>query len=332
MKRNFSIILLCVVAVTVLTLFAASKATAFSDEPCYGLNYDYCPAPAMSQTKSPWTITLSEPVLTQDGNFEWNYFISNGAGTITGSNFAAFLIPDCCKMLTDKIKVFKELSSPSNLFVSKVGEGEATLKFGMYNQQAFVVKGTPDSSGNWKIVTNTNHKTRSTIIIKSGNNVYQFEMAVPGCPLATSPQPIGGRTHSECINTGQETTTPFYVGNLGPFPANHDDVSFYIVRNMDRDGCVAKIWVCRGLYCPNCSNEVCPIGENSVCDEITGQTQSSGTILEASLIRSCPDENFSIKTGSPYYKYTFNSGGVTYVYCLDLSNYEYVDPSLCTGE
>jgi hypothetical protein len=328
MKRKLSFVVFFVVAGVIVTAFAPATGLAFSDEPCIEVKYDaHCQAPLTAQEKPPWKITLSSLSQRTDGYYEWVYKILGPSGvSLTASNFVAFLIPDCCKA-ADQINFWGQgYSDPGNFSYYPVGVGEPTLNFGKYIQQARVLRGTPDGNGNWKIVTNTKTTTRSTIIIKSGKEVFTFEMAVPGCPIL---EPTGGRTQSECISTGQETTTPFSVPDEGTFPADHDDVSFYIVRNRDRDGCIASIWGCTGLFCPNCQNGSCPPG---ACRLLTPYEPEYGTILEASLLRSCPNENFSIKTGSPYYKYTFNSGGVTYVYCLDLSNYAYVDPSFCTEQ
>lgn len=331
MKAKSFLIVLFVSVVMALTLFMTEQARAFSDEPCYALNDARCAQPEMSQTNGGWTVELSPQIIPRDGGYyEWTYTFSLDPAPkknpFVSSNFVAFLIPDCCND-DDKIEVSTTLSDPGNLSVCDVGEGEPTIGFGRYNQQAYVLKGTPDSTGTWKIVANTNHVTRSTIIIKSGSDITPFEMAVPGCPLAPTPPPIGGRTHSECISTGQETDEPFSVGEEGPFPADHDDVSFYIVRNLDQDGCIERLWACNALYCPGCTNENCP--ESSGCALLVGEQQGMSTVLEASLLLTCPTENFSIETGSPYYKYTWNSGGLTYVKCLDLATYQWVNPSFC---
>jgi hypothetical protein len=316
MQKIASIGLLALLTVAIVVLFAYTEAIAFNDEPCYGLNYEYCAPPAMSVTKSGWTITLSEPSLRADGLYDWLYKITSPGGGFTGSNFVALLVPDCCKD-SDKIVFRPDLSVPTNLTSFAVGEGEPTLNFGRYNQQAFVIKGTPDSTGNWKIVTNTKYKTRSTIIIKSGKDVIQFEMAAFGCPLATPPAPIGARTFSECANFGQDTT------------ATNDDVSFYIVRNSDRDGCIASIWACTGHYCPDCANEVC--SASSSCELMTPDEQPGEYVLEGSLLLSCPDENVSVYKGSPFYLYKWNSGGVTYKKCLDLATGSYTNMCCCKG-
>jgi hypothetical protein len=317
MQKRAFIGLLVLLTVAIVMLFAYTEAIAFNDEPCYGLNYEYCNPPAMSATSGGWTITLTEPSLRGDGKYDWQYKFTTPGVNFTGSNFVAFLIPDCCKD-SDKIVFYPELSAPTNLFSFAVGMGEPTLNFGRYNQQAYVIKGTPDSTGNWRIVTNTKYKTRSTIIIKSGKDVATFEMAIPGCPLAPSPAPIGARTFSECANFGQDTPD-----------IPNDDVSFYIVRRSDQEGCISSIWACTGNYCPNCANEVCTNSE--LCEQIEPEGQDIHTILQGSLIRSCPDENVSVITGSPFYLYTWNSGGTTYKKCLDLATGKYTTMCCCKG-
>lgn len=333
MKTERFTILVFVVAVTILTLFTASKAAAFSDEPCYGWNYDCdtcmtqpgCLRPQDSRTvtNAGWNIRfvgISQPDNFKPNWWKWHYQIWNtSTGTQSGLNVAAWLIPDCCK--SPKV-LFSTgdagLSIPTNLTQVAVGAGEVSTGFGKWIQSAFVLRGTPvGGTIDWYLAANTNHKTISTVFLKLKSAETSFEIEVPGCTPAPAVEqlPIGGRTHSECINTGQETTStiPGYE-----FPATNDDISFYIVRNMDRDGCVANIWACRGLYCPNCTSESC--SDSLDCDLLTGEQQGGTTILEASLLRSCPDENFSVKTGSPYYLYTWNSGGITYKKCLNLSN------------
>jgi hypothetical protein len=337
MKRKLLIILLFVVAVTIITVFTATKIMAFSDEACYGLNYDYCAEPVTTQTvtmgSNSWTISLGsnfEPIVIGDKTYyKWTYTFTGPTGGISGSNFIAMLIPYCCKE-TDRIVLIKEQSSPTNLDYRDVGSGETTLKFGIYNMQARVLKGTPDANNQWKLVTTTQYKTRSTIIIKYGNNVFKFEMAVPGCPLAKSPPPIGGRTYTECVNIGQETASGDIPGFPG-IPATNDDMSFYIVRNMDREGCMSEVWGCIGHDCKDCQAGSCVENGTAQCQKMVWETLPEKTIIEGSLLRTCPDENFSMETGSPFQLITINSGGYTTKKCLDLNNGSWVNRCCCAG-
>ena len=294
-------------------LFSAGEVMAFSDEPCYGLNYDYCDAPAMSAIDGGWTVTLSEPVVRADGKVEWLYSFRSPGGGFTGANFIAFLVPDCCKD-TDKIVFYPALSAPANITEFGVSDGETTLNFGRYNNQAFVLKGTPDSTGDWLIVTDTHYKTRSTIIIKEGNQVHEFEMAVFGCPPAPPPPPLpeAGRNFTQCINFGEDT----------PDDPN-DDVSFYVVRTSTLKGCAERVWSCNALRCPGCTNEECTntsLPEGVVCEELLPEALPANVVFTGHINPVCQDENTEVTQwpGSIYYLYTLNSGGVTRKICYDV--------------
>lgn len=314
-------------------IFTAGDAMAFSDEPCSKYNYEYCEEPAMSATNGTWSITLEEDILpgATPGTWVWNYHIESSPGTFVGANFVGFLLPDCCR--SDEKIAIDEVASDPDLTCYGVAEGEPTIYFGRYNNQAFVCKGTPDSSGHWSVVANTPYKTRSTIIIKSGKEVLQFEMAVPGCPIAPSPtEPkIGARTFSECTNFGQDTIEDYYIdGEL--IPAENDDVSFFVIRTDDKDGCVSQIWRCPRHDCMDEDNNTCSSWETcyaSGCVEITAGALPPYVVTETSFLRTCPDENITVKMGSPYYLYTFSSGGVTFESCLDLISYKWVDIGFC---
>lgn len=281
----------------------------------------------MSDEDGGWTITLVDIVAVDgsSGKWNWNYEIRSPGGGFTGSNFVGFLLPDCCNPAD---LVIDEGGSEPDLSCADVGVGEQTIYFGRYNNQAFVCKGNPDSTGDWTIVANTPYKTRSTIIIKSGKTVLQFEMAVPGCPPALPPtEPlIGNRNFSECSNFGQDTIEPFVIdGDI--LPATADDVSFYVIRTDDRDGCVNEIWKCEGLDCPDCTTAGCDL--SSKCEKITAEIPPPEVVTQTSFTRTCPDENISVTTGSPYYLYTVNSGGFTYRSCLDLGTYRWLPNLNC---
>jgi hypothetical protein len=283
----------------------------------------------MTASNSSWSITLNAIVPAEEqGKWEWRYLITSGSGDkFTGSNFVGFLIPDCCRTADpdERIEIYGVQSSP-NITCFAVAEGETVLNFGRYNNQAFVCKGTPDSTGNWKIIANTQYKTASTIIIKSGKDVSTFEMAVPGCPPAPAPKEpvIGARTFSECSNFGQETIEPIYIpGELEPLDATADDVSFYVQRTDDRDGCVSRIWKCIGHDCSGCDSAT-GCNSSSQCEEIIAENLPDNYVLETSFLRTCPDENISVTQGSPYYLYKTYSGGVLYQSCLDLGTYKWV--------
>lgn len=335
MQRKRSFIIGAVVFAAIVVLISG-EAVAFSDEPCSQSNYEYCSEPAMTASTNGWTITLNSitPNAT-DGQYNWNYTITDPGGGFTGSNFVGFLLPDCCRTDDPDTRiVIGQTQSDPDLTCFGVSEGEPTINFGRYNNQAFVCKGTPDNTGNWTIVANTPYKTRSTIIIKSGKKVLEFEMAVPGCPPAPAPtEPlIGSRSFSECSNFGQDTIEPFVIDGVELF-ATADDISFYVIRNTDRDGCVSKIWRCIGLECNGCSTTGgCPEydpNNNYGCEEVDVADLPQNVVTQTAFIRTCPDENITVEQGSPFYLYTVNSGGYTYQSCLDLGSYRWVALSFC---
>lgn len=333
------------VTIAVIVFFVAGDALAFSDEPCSQYNYQYYKEPAMSASNSGWSITLDDeilPILDDDdkptGNYEWTYTITDPSGNFTGANFVAFLIPDCYEPKDTSVPSYKiELhgtQSEPDLTCFDVSEGEPTIYFGRYNNQGFVCKGTPDNSGTWKIIANTSYKTKSTIIIKVGKDVLEFEMAVPGCPLAAPPEEpvLGSRTFSECSNFGQDTIEPFViVDDEHPdgitLPADADDVSFYVIRTDDRDGCVSRIWKCIGHDCAGCTTAGC--SPESGCVEVFAGDLPPNVVTQTSFIRTCPDENISVTHGSPFYLYSINSGGVTFESCLDLADYSWTSLTKC---
>ena len=342
MLRTRSIIFFAFVLVSVI-LFTTGEVMAFSDEPCSQSNYEYCNEPAMTATTGGWTITLNDILPEKNasgeltGNYEWMYTISDPSGDgISGSNFVGLMLPDCCRTADPDERVIISPTSVPPLTCFGVGEGEQTIYFGRYNNQAFVCKGTPDNTGNWKIVANTPYKTRSTIIIKLGKDVLQFEMAVPGCPPAPAPtEPLlGSRTFTECSNFGQDTIEDYEIDGV-QIPHTQDDISFYVVRTDDRDGCVSRIYRCIDFDCGTCSEGSCPEGTydngNLIegCEEVTQDVPPPGVVTQTSFTRTCPDENISVVQGSPFYLYTVNSGGYTYESCLDLGSYRWVSITNC---
>jgi hypothetical protein len=200
MNKNKNRIVLFLLAL-LLSLCTTTGVMAFNDEPCTGVNYEYCASPAdESHSAGNWHAKLRSITETDTGLYEWTYEFKNPSGVFTGANFVAFLIPDCCN--TDDVITISN-TNVTNLFSYPVAAGEGTIYFGRYNNQAYVVKGTPDNSGIWKFTVNTMTKTRSTIIIKAGKDVEQFEMAVPGCPIAPQVTTAGVRissTERVCIN------------------------------------------------------------------------------------------------------------------------------------
>ena len=184
-------LLFLAILLVVAAQFGARKAMAFSD---------YCEEPAMSGSQEGWTVTLAEPVEVSPGSWRWTYTIQNNKGTASGLNFAAMLIPDCC---TDP-KIEVNTSTGFTKYFA-VEEGEPTLKFGMYNAQARVLKGTAANNTEWSFITNTNVKTTSTILLKVHKiGALTFEMAVPGCNPKTDPITQSSEKFTYVNDEGQE--------------------------------------------------------------------------------------------------------------------------------
>lgn len=328
-KRRFFLFSLFVVAI--VAVFSIGEAFAFSDEPCSKSNYEYCSEPASEVTSNGWTIKLDSITLDETtGQYKWLYIITDPSGSFTGSNFVGFLIPDCCRTDSPDDRVtLDETASDPDLSCFGVAEGESTIYFGRYNNQAFVCKGNPDSTGHWTIVANTSHKTRSTIIIKTGKDVIQFEMAVPGCPPAPMPdEPLpGSRSYSECSNFGNDTIEPFTIPgwpgpNEGLWPADADDRSIFVIRSDTSEGCVYELWFCDDQDCPSCTSATGCDSPN--CYQVLAQALPSNVVSETYFTRLCPDENVRVVMNSPIYTVTVNSGGRTYVLCYDLAIKKYV--------
>jgi len=203
MPKRTSITLLSTVVIAIVALFAATEVMAFCDN---------CDPPVDTLTNGDWKITLvsvldcaTSPNCTGSGLYDWYYEVKKvSTGRSKGLNFLAMLIPDCCngpKIAVDLVQssLFKDYFA--------VAEGEPTVNFGMYNEQTRVAKGTPDNLIDWHLITNTNAKTESTIILKVRKvGVLAFEMAVPGCPLDPN-QPLSTESY---IQVGTVTLQVLY--------------------------------------------------------------------------------------------------------------------------
>jgi hypothetical protein len=115
--------------------------------------------------------------------YKWNYTVKDAGSNpeaLTGLNFLAMLIPDCCN--EPKIYFDKDKSTPTNMAESAVAEGEDTLYFGRYNQQAYVIKVTPNSVTDWTLVMRSNTVTTTTALLKYGKkDTASYEIPGPGC-------------------------------------------------------------------------------------------------------------------------------------------------------
>ncbi|MFO7707144.1 MAG: hypothetical protein R6V84_03150 [Desulfobacterales bacterium] len=169
-------------ALAMFLIFAGTDAMAFCD---------YCsPSPAtlpMKTEKGGWTVELVNiEKITSSEYFRWTYRIYQTGTTysISGLNFAALLIPDCCR--EPYVYIDPSSSSPTNLKTFPVAEGEPTIGFGKFIESGYVIKGTPDNSATWSLVTSTNAITMLPAVIKS-SSVITLEIPGPACSEPTNP-------------------------------------------------------------------------------------------------------------------------------------------------
>jgi hypothetical protein len=95
------------------------------------------------------------------------------------------LIPDCCRgpyvYIDNEETVTSLQSAPSNLQIYALGEGEPS-GFGEHNLTGYAIRGTPDSSEDWSILTNTNVSASLPAVIKVRKIGHlPFEIRGPGC-------------------------------------------------------------------------------------------------------------------------------------------------------
>jgi hypothetical protein len=131
--------------------------------------------------------------------------------------------------------------------------------------------------------------------------------------------PTGGRTFTECANFVAE-----YPG-LDPV-----ELSFYMVRAFDEDGCLTRQYFCPGADCSGCSGNDC-LPSNSPCTEIVPEDPDPelDEVLATSFLRTCEDENLNVYGHSPFYGYKTTSGGRTYKVCIDLATGQRVNKVNC---
>ena len=140
--------------------------------------------------------------------------------------------------------------------------------------------------------------------ISAGNKKYGC-----GTPIITPGYdpvpPTGGRTFTECANFGQDTQE------------STDDVSFSVKRSSDNEGCITEVNFHMGFDCV------------STGIPIESEDLPSDYVLQASFLRTCPDENISVTHASPWYLYKFYSGGRLYQMCLDLADGTWAELRCC---
>ena len=308
--------------IAIVALFGVTEVMAFCD---------YCnpdpPDLPISVTEGGYTITLTG--ITEEASctkndpatygqtdlgtaipcYRWDFAVHNegNPSALTGLNFLALFIPDCC---TDPY-IYFDLSAgtPDNAKIYPVAAGEPTVKIGRFNESAYMFKTTPDTPTLWSIVTTTDVITSLPAVLATGrkDNATSFEMPGPGC---TAPESlaVGGSTYTECVN---------WYGD----PADaRDDVSFEIVRQGNRDGCINSVTFYAGLSCDPANPYFAATREDLPTDYVASGALHPG---------SCADEGVSVTHSSPYYWYSVVSGGYTFQGCLYLVNGTWVNKSLC---
>lgn len=249
-RRNHHLAIYMVVLSTAL-IFVAGDAIAFCD------NCDPDSDLPISVIADQYTITLESIEELPEGEngtqYQWNYTIEGpDEGEIDDLYFYAMLIPDCC---SDPAIAFDlDQSLPTNLRVYPVGQGEGYLKFGRYNQQAYVIKGSPENSIYWQLVTNTDTVTTTTGLVKYRKKVgyrYKFratsvEVPGPGCAVLLEPVRVEPRRQCfEFIAEGE---------NEG---CTQPENSVWLAEWSGEDACAVDVWAAYGdeWTCDNVKTE-----------------------------------------------------------------------------
>lgn len=301
-----------------VALFGVTEVMAFSD---------YCnpdpPDLPISVTAGGYTITLES--ITEEASctkynpenygdpfntlgtatpcYRWNYVVhdQNNPSSITGLNFIALFIPDC--ECTDPYIYFDLAASvPSNAKIYPVGVGEPTVYLGRFNKSTYILKNTPSNDQLMSLVSTTNVVTTIPMALATGskaNSTTAFQGPGPGC---TAPEcqcsAGGGSIYTECVNW------------IGDVESTLDDVSFEIVRQDNRDGCIQSITFFTGFSC-DLSNDHFTASRG----DLPADYVSSGALHPG----SCPDEGVTVVHNSPWYWYDVKSGGYSFKGCLDLN-------------
>ncbi len=305
-----------------VTLFAAGEVMAFSTEPCSSWNYtdplSSCEPPAMptncanpytvKDNVSGWTVTLCISD-RGDGNKDYNYTAFNSKGTSSGLKKISWFCPKCCTY--PEMRVHEDLSSASiNVELAGVGSPTGALKNFL---QGFVVWSPPADNISYTLVTNAQKTTEGTVLLELAGNDVPITFPVPGCAPATPPPPVGGKNFTQCINFGADTPD-----------IPNDDISWYITRNPDVEGCAVEVWGCNAPECPGCEEGFCSnpgtLPENIECVKFEIVPSEANVILNGNVAPVCQDESIEVTVtyGSIYYLYTLNSGGITRKICYDV--------------
>lgn len=311
-------LLFSTVFIVIVALFGVTEVMAFSD---------YCspnpPDLPITVNAGGYTITLES--ITEEASctkynpenygdpyntlgtatpcYRWNYVVhdQNNPSSITGLNFIALFIPDC--ECTDPYIYFDLAASvPSNAKIYPVGVGEPTVYLGRFNKSTYILKNTPSNDQLMSLVSTTNVVTTIPMALATGNKANSttaFQGPGPGC---TAPEcqcsAGGGSIYTECVNW------------IGDVESTLDDVSFEIVRQDNRDGCIQSITFFTGFSC-DLSNDHFTASRG----DLPADYVSSGALHPG----SCPDEGVTVVHSSPYYWYDVKSGGYSFQGCLDLN-------------
>ena len=200
--------------------------------------------------------------------YRWNYTIENisSPGDLTGLNFFAMLIPDCCN---GSININFTESTPDNIQYFPVAEGETTLNFGRYNQQAFVIKGTPDSSAVWELVTTSNTMTTTTALFKFGKgkgDSVSVEVPGPGCAKVCERPAVRVEPRRQCYQFIAETQPASC-----PEPAQS---STFLAEWDGGEPCAAEVWAAYGdgWTCDNVKIEANILTGEDLFDTVTDES------------------------------------------------------------
>ena len=271
MRKKIFKTLLCSLVIAIAALFAGSEVIAFCD------NCDPGELP-ISVVIGPYTVTLNSIEQIVDSTptyYKWKYTVVNtGTTALTGLNFLAMLIPDCCNGT-----IAVDVDNYQKYF--GVAVGEDTLNFGRYNQQASVIKIFPDSLTNWVIVATSNTPTITTALIRYGQghgDAISAEIPGPGCAKVQCPAPATRvEPRSQCWQ----------------FIAEEDqcetDTTWY-AEWTEGDECAVRVWACSGIIACDRGTIISntdPNNPNAICRELDPQAlsdiTSGGEILTALL-------------------------------------------------
>jgi len=234
MPKRISKALLCTLLIAIAALFAASEVIAFCDNCDPGASLH---DPVIA---GPYTIKLVSIEIIDSTYNRLNYTVENTSnpGTLTGLNFFAMLIPDCCN--EPFITFDLNGSIPNNLKYLPVAVGEPTLNFGQYNQQARVLKGTPDNDTIWSLVTTSKTLTTTTALLKYGQgkgDKVSVEIPGPGCAkVEYCPKPkTRVEPRSQCWQFTAETDQCGVAS------------TWYVEWTEAGGECAVKAWACDGI-------------------------------------------------------------------------------------